>query len=253
MPGAGPVFSVRLDDPGYPGRLRAIAAAPSELFVLGALPSGPAVAVVGSRRPTAFGRELGALAARAAVRAGFAVVSGLAPGVDTAAHEAALACGGRTFAVVASGVDVPGRADPHGLAGRIVAAGGGLVAEVAPGTGTSARRRIARDRLQAGLSEAVVVCESELGGGALHTARTAVVEGRRLVVVRPGGRAAAAAAAGVLALCDPAGCDPAVLSATGHDAACVAARRPVADTVLERREELPEFFADLYAATSWPP
>ena len=237
---------VARDEPDYPAALRAIPSPPASLWWRGELPPESAVAVVGTRRPTSFGRRAAVAVARSAVEAGFAVVSGLAAGIDAAAHRAALDAGGRTFAVLGSGVDVPTPVENRRLAEEIVGHGGGLLAEVPPGVGRTARALVARDRIQSGLSLAVVVCQSEVGGGAMHTARFALAQGRLLVVVRPpDDDAGLAAFTGNLALCAPEGCDPAALAATGQMAVLVAARRPVADLVLTGRGELAGLWATL--------
>jgi DNA processing protein len=184
---------------------------------------------------------MAAAAARSAVAAGFAVISGLAAGIDTVAHESALAAGGLTWAVLGSGVDVPTPSANVKLASRIVESGGGLIAEVPPETPVSTRQLVARDRIQSGLSLAVVICQCEIASGAMHTARYSVVQGRLLVVARPTGpERALPECAGNLALADLGGCDPALLSATGQVAALVRARRPTADVVFEYPDELSE-------------
>ncbi len=212
----------------------------------GVLPPVAAVAIVGTRHPTPFGRSVADAAASSAVAAGLAVVSGLAAGVDTVAHESALAAGGLTCAVLGSGVDVPTPVENAALAERIVASAGCLVAEVPPGSAVRPRQLVARDRIQSGLSLAVVICQCETSSGAMHTARFAVVQDRLLVVVRPRGREEAlAACSGNVALADPNGCDPGVLSATGRTAELIRARRPVADLVIDDREQLAELFERL--------
>jgi DNA processing protein len=235
-----------IDAPGYPANLRSIPSLPKLLWVRGTLPPIAAVAIVGTRHPTRFGRNVADVAATSAVAAGLAVISGLAAGVDTVAHESAMAAGGRTWAVLGSGVDVPTPVSNAALAEEIVASGGGLIAEVPPGTPVRRRHLVARDRIQSGLSLAVVICQCEISSGAMHTARFAVAQGRLLVVVRPRGpHGAVKASTGNVALADPNGCDPVLLSATGKTAELVRARRPVADVVIDDRDELVEFFERL--------
>jgi len=241
-----PAEVIGIDAPGYPAGLRSIPSPPKTLWVCGVLPPVEAVAIVGTRRPTGFGRSMANLAARTAVDAGLAVVSGLAAGVDTVAHESALAAGAATWAVLGSGVDVPTPLSNSVLAEEIVASGGGLISELPPGTPVARRHLVARDRLQSGLCLAVVICQCETSSGTMHTARFAVMQGRPLVVARPRGRDAAVnACGGNVALADPRGCDPALLSATGEVAELIRARRPVADVVIDDREELAEFFMRL--------
>lgn len=247
------IWTVVRESPDYPESLRSIPSPPARLWVCGTLPPLEVVAVVGTRRPSAFGRRVADAVARTAVAAGLGVVAGLATGVDTVAHRAALDAGGRTWAVLGSGVDVPTPWSNRVLAAEIVETGGGLVAEVPPGTDRSARQLVARDRIQAGLSCAVVICQCEVGSGAMHTARFALVQRRPLVVARPApSEAALPASSGNLALCDPAGCEPALLGATGRVAAALAGRRPMADVVVTARGELPGLWAGLAAARASP-
>ena len=173
----------------------------------GPLPPVAAVAIVGTRHPSRFGRSVADAAARSAVAAGLAIISGLAAGIATVAHESALAAGGLTWAVLGSGVDVPTPISNAALAEEIVARGGGLIAEVPLGTPVGRQQLVARDRIQSGLSLAVVICQCETSSGAMHTARFAVVQGRLLVVVRPRGPdGAVTACSGNVALADPNGC-----------------------------------------------
>jgi DNA processing protein len=185
-------------------------------------------------------------AATSAVAAGLAVVSGLAAGIDTVAHTSALAAGGRTWAVLGCGVDNPTPTSNVLLAEEILASGGGLIAEVPPGTPVSRRNLVARDRIQSGLCLAVVICQCEISSGAMHTARFCLVQGRPLVVARPKWPdGSVTACGGILALADPDGCDPALLSATGKTAELIKNRRPVADIVVEDSDEFVEIWGRL--------
>ena len=171
-----------LTDPDYPVLLRHQPEAPPALFVQGdpAALWHPAVAVVGSRTPSPSGAELAAEFAGALARSGLSVVSGLAAGVDGRAHEAALRVpGGRTVAVVATGLDQtypPGHAD---LQARI-AARGAVVSEYPPGLGPAAHQFPARNRIIAGLSLGTLVIEAAARSGALITARLAAEAGREV-------------------------------------------------------------------------
>jgi len=238
-----PTELVGIEAPDYPDRLRSIPFPPRALWVRGSLPPPAAVAIVGTRRPTRFGREVAEVASTSAVAAGLGVVAGLAAGIDTIAHKSALAAGGRTWAVLGSGLDIPSPSANGLLAEEIVACGGGLVAEVPPGTPVSRRNLVARDRIQSGLSLAVVICQCETSSGTMHTARFAVLQGRLLVVVRPqGADATVAACSGNLALADALGCDPELLAAKGDEAELIRARRPVADVVVDSRKDLSEIW-----------
>lgn len=171
-------------DPAYPPLLRAIASPPLALFVAGdaALLWRPAVAVVGSRAATATGREHAADFASAIARAGLVVGSGLASGVDAAAHRAALAIGagaGATVAVLGCGPDVvypPG----HAALLDAVAGSGAVVSEHLPGTQPRREFFPSRNRILAGLSLATLVIEAGERSGALITARQAADAGREV-------------------------------------------------------------------------
>jgi DNA processing protein len=168
-------------DPDYPPLLRRAGSPPPALFVAGnpARLWHPAVAVVGSRGPTAGGRDNARAFARALAEAGFAVGSGLAAGVDRAAHEAALEVGGLTVAVLGTGPDVPYPREHAGLLVRI-AAEGAVVSEHPPGTGARREHFPSRNRILAGLSLGTLVIEAAQRSGALITARLAAEAGREV-------------------------------------------------------------------------
>ena len=170
--------------PDYPPLLRRSPNAPFALFVAGdpALLWHPAVAIVGSRAATPGGRDNATLFARTIASAGFVVASGLAAGVDAAAHEAALNAGGLTMAVLGTGADV---AYPRGhatLHARIKETGA-IVSEHLPGTGARAEHFPSRNRILAGLSLGTLVIEAAERSGALITARQAAEAGREVFAV----------------------------------------------------------------------
>jgi DNA processing protein len=171
-------------DPDYPALLRRIGSPPLALFVAGdpALLWHPAVAVVGSRSPTAGGRDNAFDFARALASSGLAVASGLAAGIDTAAHEGALAVGGTTVAVLGTGPDVPYPRANAGLHARIATAGV-VVSEHPPGTGAQRGHFPSRNRILAGLSLATLVVEAAHRSGALITARQAGEAGREVFAI----------------------------------------------------------------------
>jgi DNA processing protein len=177
---------VSLGDPNYPPRLRQIELPPHVLFVAGdpaVLGSIRSVAVVGTRRPTEAGRRLAARIGSVVARAGACVVSGLAVGIDGAAHAAVVAEGGATVAVLGGGHGLLYPRAHEGLAAAIVKAGGAVVSEfgpdVAPSPGTFPRR----NRLISGLSEATIVIEAGPRSGALTTAAWAMEQGRGCYLV----------------------------------------------------------------------
>lgn len=172
-----------LDDPGFPETLREIPDPPLVLYCRGEAGSGPRVAMVGSRRATARGRQVARELAAALARAGVAVVSGLAYGIDAAAHDGALEGGGATVAVLASGLDRPSPRGNLGLARRILAGGGAWISELPPGAASLPAHFPERNRLISGLAALTVVVEARAPSGTLWTARHALEQGRELLAV----------------------------------------------------------------------
>lgn len=168
----------------YPALLRVVDGAPSVLYVRGRLTSQDewAVAIVGTRRATTYGREVAQVLGTELARAGVTVVSGLALGIDTAAHRAAMEAGGRTIAVLGSGVDQIYPPQNRGLALSIVQQGA-LISEYALGTRPDANNFPPRNRIISGLSRCIVVVEAGERSGALITARFAAEQGRELFAV----------------------------------------------------------------------
>lgn len=171
-------------DADYPPQLRRSPNPPLALFVAGdpALLWHPSVAVVGSRAPSPGGREIAADFAHALATSGLAVASGMAAGIDTAAHDAALAARGHTVAVLGTGPDVPYPATNHRLHGRIVETGA-VVSEYPPGTRPLPFQFPARNRVLAGLALGTLVIEAAERSGALITARLAAECGREVFAV----------------------------------------------------------------------
>ncbi len=171
-------------DADYPALLRRIGSPPLALFVAGdpARLWHPCVAVVGSRSASAGGRDNAAAFSRALVDAGFGVVSGLAAGIDTVAHDATLRAGGITVAVLGTGADVPYPRANAGLHARI-AADGAVVSEHLPGTPARKEHFPSRNRIIAGLALGTLVVEAAERSGALITARLATEAGREAFAV----------------------------------------------------------------------
>jgi DNA processing protein len=171
------------DDPRFPTALLAIPDCPSELWYSGRLDAldAPAVAIVGSRAASAVALEIaGRLAADLAAR-GITIVSGLARGVDSAAHRGALSQG-RTVAVLGSGPDVIYPPEHRDLA-RAITVDGVMLSEYPPGTAPHAGQFPMRNRIISGLSRAVVVIEAHERSGSLITARCALQQGREVMAV----------------------------------------------------------------------
>ena len=169
-------------DEEFPMLLGSITDPPLGLFVQGTIASAKTVAVVGSRKATAYGRQVARLLGEELGRSGVVVVSGMARGVDEAAHRGALDVGGPTWAVWGTG---PDRIYPreHQTLAEELATSGALITEYPPGTPPRPHHFPERNRIIAGLSEAVVVVEAAARSGALITARLAVEEGREVLAV----------------------------------------------------------------------
>ena len=175
---------VRFTSPGYPARLRMIADPPPFLYTKGALVAEDerAVGIVGSRSASDYGRRVARDLARGLASLGFTVVSGMARGIDGAAHESALRAGGRTVAVLGSGVERPYPPEHDGLYQRI-SEHGAVVSELPVGTRPMAFNFPARNRLISGLSLGVVVVEATEKSGSLITAAMALEQGREVFAV----------------------------------------------------------------------
>jgi DNA processing protein len=171
-------------EPGYPAALAEVADAPPVLWVLGdtSLLTRPMVAMVGARNASSLGVRMARRLGLGLSEAGFTVVSGLARGIDTAAHEAALEGPGRTVAVMAGGIDVIYPPENATLAAAI-AAQGCRISEHPPGLEPQARHFPLRNRIVAGLSRAVVVAEAAAKSGSLITAKAALDYGREVMAV----------------------------------------------------------------------
>ncbi len=178
------IEAVPWSDPRYPALLAAIADPPPVLWLRGDVTAveGPAVAIVGSRAGTVYACGVSRSLASDLASRGVVVVSGLARGVDSAAHRGVLAAGGRTIAVLGSGVDVVYPPEHAGLADDI-ARRGLLVSELPPGTTPRPAYFPLRNRLISGLSRAVVVVEASERSGSLITARLALEQGREVMAV----------------------------------------------------------------------
>ncbi|MBT8767354.1 DNA-processing protein DprA [Metapseudomonas boanensis] len=172
-------------DPAYPALLAELVNAPPLLFVAGdpALLEQPQLAMVGSRRASAAGLDTARSFAKSLAGGGFVVTSGLALGIDGAAHQGALDVEGRTVAVLGTGLE---RVYPHrhkGLAARIVAEGGALVSELPLDCAPQASNFPRRNRIISGLSLGVLVVEASPSSGSLITARLAVEQGREVYAI----------------------------------------------------------------------
>ena len=173
---------IRVSSDEYPVGLRDLEDAPP-IYVLGELGESSGVAIVGTRRCTRYGVDLAESFGAVVANAGWTTVSGLARGIDAAAHRGALRAGGHAVAVLGSGVDVCYPKENRPLYDRILHTRGAIVSEYEPGIPPAKWRFPARNRLIAAMSAAVVVIEAARTGGALITARLAAEIGRPVFVV----------------------------------------------------------------------
>ncbi len=174
---------VAIDSDDYPPLLRSVPDAPMVLYRIGDPSIAPAsVAVVGSRAPTSVAEDFARALSADLAASGWTVVSGMARGIDAAAHEGALRGGGRTVAVLGCGVDVVYPPEAGRLRDRIIA-NGALLSEYPPGTRPLPGHFPARNRVISGLSRGVVVVEAGSRSGALITARCALDQGREVMAV----------------------------------------------------------------------
>ncbi len=171
-------------DNDYPAVLRTIPDPPVALFVLGKLEKDDwkSVGIVGSRRASPYGRHVAAELSFGLVKRGFTIISGLALGADTAAHEGALQGAGRTIAVLGCGVDIIYPSENYHLYEKI-AASGAVISEYVPGTPPNKNHFPQRNRIISGLSMGTVVVEAPEKSGALITAAHAMEQGREVFAV----------------------------------------------------------------------
>jgi len=169
----------------YPDLLRQIPKMPPLLFVRGdiQLLGLPQIAIVGSRNPTGGGRDNARLFAEFLAAHGFAITSGLALGVDAAAHEGALRAKGKTIAVMGTGLDLVYPSRHRGLAQEILVGGGALVSELPLGSSSRAANFPQRNRIISGLSCGVLVVEAAIQSGSLITAHTALQQNREVFAI----------------------------------------------------------------------
>ncbi len=162
-----------------------IAKVPKIVYFIGDLPSErrPTVAIVGTRKPTAYGKEVTYQLAYDLAQKGIIIVSGLALGVDGIAHRAALDAGGTTIAVLACGLDHLYPASHRNLANEIIKNGGAIISEYEPDVQARDFHFLARNRIVSGLSDAVIVTEAAARSGTLTTVNHALEQGREVFVV----------------------------------------------------------------------
>lgn len=170
-----------------PLALRDIDAPPKQLYLRGSDPnkllSNKVVSIVGTRKPTPYGREVTSLLTSELAKHGVVIVSGLALGVDTIAHNACLKANGNTIAVLPCGPEQIYPSTHRHVASQILRAGGSIVTEYSPGTPPLKQHFIARNRLVSGMSDILVVTEAAEKSGTLHTANFALNQSKTVMAV----------------------------------------------------------------------
>lgn len=180
------VKTLTLTSPLYPEYLRNIPTPPKQLHYLGDLESlldKPRLAIVGSRKVSAYGKAVTLQLSKQAAQQGIVIVSGLALGVDGLAHQGTLEAHGKTIAVMACGLDRIYPATHRELAQRILEQGGALVSEYPIGTEPYKTNFLERNRIISGLCDSVLITEAALRSGSLNTANHALEQGRNVLAV----------------------------------------------------------------------
>ena len=176
------IRKIRAWEKGFPERILEQKGMPKELYYIGSLPSeAPAVAIVGARSCTPYGREKAIELGKFCAQHGIAVISGMAEGIDGYAHEGALLGGGKTYAVLGCGPDICYPKRHVGLRKAILGSGGGILTEYPPGSEPLAWRFPARNRIISALADIVVVVEARKRSGSLITADFALEQGKTVL------------------------------------------------------------------------
>jgi len=170
---------------GYLKPLSHLAQPPATLYIRGELPKkrAPTVAIIGTRRPTAYGKEITHQIASALARRGVVIVSGLAFGIDAAAHQAALDAGGTTLALMPGGLHEVYPRTHRQLGKDIVVHGGALISEYPPGTEARRYHFLARNRLISGVADAILIPEATERSGTLSTVAHALEQNKEIFAV----------------------------------------------------------------------
>jgi DNA processing protein len=178
------IESISLKDSRYPSLLREIQNPPQTIYLLGDLTDDlPRIAIVGTRKATLQGRLIAKEMAKKLSEQGLVIVSGLAMGIDTAAHEGGLAGNGRTIAVLARGLDEIYPRQNENLANKILEKGGAIISEYQIGIPPYPNQFLERNRIISGLCIATIIVEAPQESGSLVTARLSAEQGREIFVV----------------------------------------------------------------------
>lgn len=178
---------INLNDKHFPKLLKEIPNAPKKIYVLGNLPdlsdNSPIIAIVGTRKATDYGKRFAKEISQKLTEMGAIIVSGLAMGIDTAAHEGAITADGKTIAVLANGLNSIYPAQNENLAKKILELGGAIISEYEPNTPSYPNQFLERNRIVSGLSIATIVIEAPDRSGSIVTARLAAEQGREVFIL----------------------------------------------------------------------
>lgn len=233
-------------DDHYPPGLRDLNDSPVFLWYRGKLPTTEAISIVGTRKSDARSNAIASKVAEIASKKDVAVVSGLALGIDTKAHEGCLSTNGTTVAILACDVRSPSPTQNRDLAEQILESGGCLVSEMPPGSSTNAGQLIARNRLQAAWSKSLVVVQSGIPSGTLHTVRNALQLKRKLIVVAPPENSFVSGYEGNLQLIDPLQFDVRILGGSIEFQNRIEKNKMVADYVIRSESDFEKTLSDIY-------
>lgn len=232
-------------DPKYPNGLRDLSDPPLLLWYRGVIPDNKSLAIVGTRNADEWGKKTTRVLAKICGENGFAVVSGLALGVDTEAHLGCLETSLPTIAILACDVRNPTPKSNLNLAEQIIEQGGCLVAEVPPGSETESFALVARNRLQAAWSQGLLVTQCGIPSGTLHTVRFAMEIGRPVVVLRPPTESKGEQYAGNWNLTEEGRFDSKILGGTRKFQDRIHKRKFGADVVINSKSEFEVFLKNV--------
>ena len=224
-------------DDEYPIGFKDLSDAPLLLWVRGEIPKSKSVSIVGTRDADDWGKQRTFEISRIVAENGNVVVSGLALGIDTQAHLGCLESKGKTVAILACDVRFPTPKSNIALADRILENNGCVIAEVPPGTETEAGNLIARNRLQAAWSSTLIVTQSGVPSGTLHTVRFALELGRKLLVLEPQKGADRESYAGNYQLIGESVFDSKILGGSKEFQNRIRNKKPCADFVLKNADD----------------
>lgn len=179
------IRKIRIDEPDYPKSLKDIADPPQAIYVRGQIPNSDFLGIVGTRRFSLYGKQVALEISQELVLAGLGVVSGMARGIDTFSHQGCLEAGGKTIAVLGTGVDEASIYPKENLilSREIIRQGGCLISELEPGAAGSQFTFPQRNRIISGLSIGVLIVEAKKKSGALITARLAKEQGKKVFAI----------------------------------------------------------------------